>query len=282
MGYEWIALLTDYGREDGFVAACHGVIARIAPAVRVIDITHEVPAQDVRRGAAVLAQTVPYLPAAVVVGVVDPGVGTPRRGVAVAAGESVLVGPDNGVLSWAADALGGVTEAVELVASEYWGPTRSPTFDGRDVFAPVAAHLARGTALAALGPSADDLVRLPAPTVIVHDRAVATEVLTVDHFGNIQLAARPSDLDAARLAGTELTVGFGELVVGIALGVTFADAEPGALVLYEDAAGYLAVALNLGHAADVLGLHAGTPVTLLPANPRSRLQTADDHGEGQG
>src|SRR5690606_28015773 len=104
VAYDWIGLLTDYGRRDGFVAACHGVIARIAPAVRVIDITHEVPPQDVRHGAAVLAQTLPYLPPSVVVAVVDPGVGTRRRGVAIAAGGFVLIGPDNGLLPWAADA----------------------------------------------------------------------------------------------------------------------------------------------------------------------------------
>ena len=110
--YNHMSFLTDYGLEDGFVAACHGAAARIAPAARIIDITHLVQPGDVRRGAAVLAQTVSYLPPAVHVAVVDPGVGTARRAVAVAAGESILVGPDNGLLSWAIDALGGGRLAV--------------------------------------------------------------------------------------------------------------------------------------------------------------------------
>ena len=112
--YSYLSFLTDYGLEDGFVAACHGVAARIAPAAGIIDITHLVQPGDVRRGAAVLAQTIAYLPPAVHVAVVDPGVGTTRRAVAVAAGDSILVGPDNGLLSWAVAALGGGKEAVQL------------------------------------------------------------------------------------------------------------------------------------------------------------------------
>ena len=99
--FRYLSFLTDYGLEDGFVAACHGVSARIAPHVDIIDVTHLIPPGDIRRGAAVLAQTVPYLPPSVHVAVVDPGVGTARRGIAVAAGDSVFIGPDNGLLSWA-------------------------------------------------------------------------------------------------------------------------------------------------------------------------------------
>ena len=140
-----IVFLTDYGRSDAFVGICHGVMARIAPDARVIDLTHAVPRQDVLRGAVELARAVPYMPAdAVYVAVVDPGVGSDRRAVAVAAGASLLVGPDNGVLSLAWDALGGVTEAVEIASPAVVLAPVSRTFHGRDIFAPAAAHLAAG------------------------------------------------------------------------------------------------------------------------------------------
>ena len=119
-GFEWISLTTDYGTFDGFVAACHGAIARIAPSVRVIDVTHHVPPADVPRGAAVLAQTAPYLPPSVHCAVVDPGVGTARRGIAVATPNGVLVGPDNGLLIWAAEALGGIERVAELTNKDWF------------------------------------------------------------------------------------------------------------------------------------------------------------------
>src|SRR5690606_4210745 len=167
---------------------------------------HDVPPHDIRHGAAILAQTVPYLPPAVIVGVVDPGVGTARRGVAVEAGESVLVGPDNGLLGWTADTLGGVRTAVELADTRYFLPQRAGTFDGRDVFAPVAAHLANGVPVGELGPPATGLVALPTPVVEVGDGRLVAEVLTVDHFGNVQLAARRADLEAARLGDSIVAV----------------------------------------------------------------------------
>src|SRR6516225_9528136 len=149
--FRYLSFLTDYGLEDGFVAACHGVSARIAPHADIIDVTHLIPPGDVRRGAAVLAQTVPYLPPAVHVAVVDPGVGTGRRGVAVAAGDSVFVGPDNGLLSWAVTASGGAVRAFSLTNRALWLDSVSATFHGRDIFMPVAAHLAADTDLAAAG-----------------------------------------------------------------------------------------------------------------------------------
>src|ERR1700722_13198398 len=129
--FRYLSFLTDYGLEDGFVAACHGVAARIAPHATIIDVTHLVPPGDVRRGAAVLAQTVPYLPPAVHVAVVDPGVGAGRRGVAVAAGGSVFVVPDNGLLSWAVTASGGAAAAVSLTNRALWRAEAAATFHGR-------------------------------------------------------------------------------------------------------------------------------------------------------
>src|SRR3954447_10197520 len=168
-GFGWMSLTTDYGTFDGFVAAVHGSIARIAPDVRVIDVTHHVPPADVPRGAAVLAQTAPHLPAAVHAAVVDPGVGTARRGIAIGTPNGLLVGPDNGVLIWAAEALGGVDEVVELTNKDWFGGDVSRTFHRRGVFAPAGAGIAAGAALSEAGPPVDQktLVRLPDPVVAV-------------------------------------------------------------------------------------------------------------------
>src|SRR6266852_204540 len=203
--YDCLTFLTDYGVEDGFVAACHGVAARISPGLRLIDITHLVPPGDVRRGAAVLAQTLPYLPPAVHVAVVDPGVGTARRGVAVAAGDCILVGPDNGLLSWA-----------------------------------VAAHLAAGGDLASAGTKIDvaDLVTLPAPTSRVHDGEAEGEVMSVDRFGNVQLSIAASDADRLGIGiGSPVVVRCGRRQLTVPYMETFAAVAPGEIVAYTDSAG---------------------------------------------
>ena len=193
--FRYLSFLTDYGLDDGFVAACHGVAARIAPHAGLIDVTHLIPPGDIRRGAAVLAQTVPYLPPAVHVAVVDPGVGTARRGIAVEAGTSIFVGPDNGLLSWAVTAAGGAARAFSLTNRELWLSQVAATFHGRDIFMPVAAHLAAETALDRAGTEIDvrDLVTLPAPERIIRDSAAEGEVVTVDRFGNVQLAITAGD-----------------------------------------------------------------------------------------
>lgn len=256
-GYPWISLTTDFGLSDGFVAACHGVIARQAPAIRVIDVTHLVEPGDVTRGAAVLAQTVPHLPPAVHVAVVDPGVGTDRRAVAVRTAGGLLVGPDNGLLLWAADALGGVTEAVELSNTDWFGAALSRTFHGRDVFAPVAARLADGAPFADAGQAVDPggLVRLPEPMVSSGDGWLESEVLMVDRYGNVQFAAPATALDAL---GPRLRVGG----VRAVRGDTFGDTSKGGLVVYADSAGRAAVAVNGGRAAVVLAVRPGDVVRL--------------------
>lgn len=262
-----ISFLTDYGTQDGFVAACHGVIARITPAARVLDITHQVPPGDVHRGAVLLAQTVPYLPPGVVVAVVDPGVGTARRALLVQAGGHLLVGPDNGLLMWAADALGGAAAAFELVNPELMLPQVSATFHGRDIFAPVAAHLAGGNAPELVGPHVPvaALVRLPNPVARIRDGAGEGEVLTVDRFGNVQtsldtryaaeLGCRPGTAVVLRTA-----TGAHEAVFGR----TFADAAAGGLVLLPDSAGKLALAVNGGNAAALLHATPGMPIAVSP------------------
>ncbi len=251
-GFDYISFTTDYGLADGFVAACHGAAWRIAPHVRTIDITHLVPRGDVRRGALVLAQTVADLPEhGVHVAVVDPGVGTERRAIAVAAGRSVLVGPDNGLLLPAAAALGGVRGAVELNRASYFRADVSPTFHGRDIFAPVAAHLARGVDFAALGPPVEDLVRLGDPVVRRGSGWLEAEVLTVDGFGNVQLAAGAAELAAL---GSQVTIGASRVPVGS----TFGSVPVGDLVVYLDSAGHIAIAVNGGSAAERLGVASGT------------------------
>ncbi|WP_163553380.1 SAM hydrolase/SAM-dependent halogenase family protein [Candidatus Frankia alpina] len=276
-----VSFLTDYGLADGFVAACHGVILRTVPTARIIDITHLVPPGDVRRAATVLVQTVGSLPRGVHLAVVDPGVGTARRAVALRAAGGDLVGPDNGLLIAAAERLGGVQAAVTLPV-----PAGTPaTFHGRDVFAPAAAELAGGTELAALGAPLDPatLVRLPVPHARLRpDGVLEAEVLLVDTFGNVQLAAAgplladaglrpparvrlwavvpdagrsggaPGDEagDEAEGAGTDPVTRVTELAVG----VTFASVQPGELVLYVDAAGMAALAVRDGDAARALAV----------------------------
>lgn len=263
--YQWISFTTDYGDQDGFTAACRGVIARIAPSARVLDVTHAVPPQDIGHGAAVLAQTIGYLPPAVHLAVVDPGVGTARRGVAVLAGESVLIGPDNGLLVPAATALGGVRGVYELAEPDFWLPVVSRTFHGRDVFAPAAAHVAAGVPPERLGPAVDPatLARLPAPVTRVGAGMVDTEVVTVDHFGNVQLDATAGDLARAGLtAPVSLSVHLAERTVPATRGEVFDDVGHRELVVLVDSSGRAAVAVRNGSAAARLRLDVGDRIRL--------------------
>ena len=263
--FHCLTFLTDYGLEDGFVAACHGVCLQVAPNTRIIDITHLVRPGDIRRGAAVLAQTVPYLPPAVHVAVVDPGVGTARRAIGVAAGDSVFVGPDNGLLSWAVEAAGGASGAVSLTNRALWRDQVTATFLGRDIFMPVAAHLATGTPLAQAGEELDlaSLVRLPRPETRVFDGGIEGEVVTVDRFGNAQLSA--TGADAARggvFPGVTVALSWDGREIAVPFGTTFGEVAAGALVAYTDSAGFVSIAVNGGSAAQRLGLRPGTRVTL--------------------
>jgi S-adenosyl-L-methionine hydrolase (adenosine-forming) len=271
--FRYLSFLTDYGLEDGFVAACHGVAARIAPHASIIDVTHLVPPGDVRRGAAVLAQTVPYLPAAVHVAVVDPGVGTARRGVAVAAGDSVFVGPDNGLLSWAVTASGGAARAFSLTNRELWLPDVTATFHGRDIFMPVAAHLADDAELAATGAEIDvaDLVTLPVPERQIRDSIAAGEVLTVDRFGNVQLTITAADAAEIGLeSGASAIIRCGRHQLIVPYRDMFGAVAPGELVAYADSAGLVSIAVNGGDAAQRLGLPPGARVSIAAASPPIR------------
>jgi S-adenosylmethionine hydrolase len=264
-GFGYLTFLTDYGLDDGFVAACKGVALRIAPQVQLIDITHLVQPGDVRRGAAVLAQTVGYLPPSVHVGVVDPGVGTSRRAVAVEAGDSILVGPDNGLLSWAVSALGGARRAIQLTNGDLWSHPVSATFHGRDIFMPVAAHLAAGTDLSAAGDELEvaDLVTLPAPTSRIHDGEAEGEVMSVDRFGNVQLSIPAADAGMLGInVGAPLVLRAGRRQLTVPYTDTFAAVAPGEIVAFTDSAGLISLAVNAGDAAQELGLPPGAHVRL--------------------
>jgi S-adenosylmethionine hydrolase len=266
MSYDWVSFTTDYGIDDGFVGVCEGVIARIAAGPRVIHLSHTVPPQDVRRGAAVLAQAVPYLPPSVHLAVVDPGVGTDRRGVVVVAAEGLLVGPDNGLLVPAAEVLGGVRAVYELVEPAYRLSTVSATFHGRDVFAPAAAHLAAGVPAERFGPAVDPatLVRLPEPETSVEPGKLTTEIRYIDTFGNLQLAATGADLDTSGAAlGTTAHANINGRSANATVGRTFGDAVSDGLIVYVDSGGRVALAINGGSAAREFSGEVGDPVWLL-------------------
>jgi S-adenosyl-L-methionine hydrolase (adenosine-forming) len=253
-----ITFLSDYGGDDEFVGTCHGVMAKLCPEAAVIDVTHGIRRHDVRAGALMLRKTLSFMPAGVHLAVVDPEVGAERRAIAVrcAQEDRVLVGPDNGLLSLAWERFGGAVEAVDVARSPHRLQPVSATFHGRDIFAPVAARLAAGDPLAEAGEPVDpaDLVTLELPRARLEDGALVSHVLAIDRFGNLQLDAGHEDLgDAGLLLGhpVELDLGDGD-VVGATYAVTFADVEPGGLLVYEDAYRAAAVAVNRGDAAQEL------------------------------
>jgi len=263
-----VTLLTDYGRGDDFVGVCHGVIRRIHPDAEIVDITHGIERYAVRQGALVLRNTLPYMPVGVHVAVVDPQVGTERRALALSTGDGrVLVGPDNGLLSLAWERCEGVGRAVDITRSPHRLEPVSATFHGRDIFAPVAAHLAAGAELADAGDplDPDTLARVELPEPRNEHGTVVAHALVIDHFGNVGL-----NVDHDRLAGTGMTLG--ARVEVDALGEsysatyaqTFADVSPGELIVYQDAYRTLALAINRGHAAGTLGLAPDAEVRLRP------------------
>ena len=252
-----VTFLSDYGLVDDFVGVCHGVIARIAPEARVLDVTHGIPRHNVRAGALVLRNALPYLPAGVHLAVVDPEVGAERRAVAIRCAEEdrLLVGPDNGLLWLAAERFGGAVEAVDVGRSPWRLEPVSATFHGRDIFAPVAAHLAAGERLAEGGDPAepDGLARLELPRPRVEGQALVAHALAIDRFGNVILDASHTDLDGSGIRlGRPLELAVGDRRYTAWYAVTFADVRPGEILVYQDAYRTLAVAVNRGSAARML------------------------------
>lgn len=269
----FISFLTDFGVGSSAPSVCRGVMLGIAPDARLVDVTHAVRHFAVRDGAFLLARSVPYFPVGVHVAVVDPGVGTARRPIALrAARGDVLVGPDNGVLVPAGEALGGIAEARSLENRELWLPTVSRTFHGRDIFSPVAAHLAAGTPFEAVGPPLERtaITDLALPSAVAREGGVDTAVLFIDAFGNCRLAGETADL--AAVAALDRGRHFRLIIPGAAEPVvvpwvaTFGDVAVGAPLLFEDAdyAGP-ALAVNQGSAAERFGLELDSPVRLEPA-----------------
>ncbi len=270
-GTPFITFLSDYGPSDEFVGVCHGVIAMRCPSARVIDLTHSILPHDVLAGALTLRDSLRYLPPGVHLAVVDPGVGAhARRAVALRTQREarLLVGPDNGLLMPAAQALEGAVQAVEISRSPERLRPVSATFHGRDIFAPVAAALASGAPLSAVGEPLDPstLIELAIPVAQIRDGALHTRVLSADRFGNLALDATPGQLEELGLSvGVGVAIeASGEPALAV-IARTFAEVDPGALLLYADARGMLAVAVREGSAARTLGLQVGQKLTVRPA-----------------
>jgi S-adenosylmethionine hydrolase len=255
-----ISFLSDYGTVDEFVGVVKSVVRTIAPHVTVVDLTHEIPPHDVRAGGLALARAVQYLAPGVVLAVVDPGVGTERRAIAVevAGGEGVFVGPDNGLLAPAVAMSGGATAAVELSRVDHHLPSPGPTFAGRDIFAPVSALLCNGLSLQDVGVPVDPAGLLPGVLPISRREGdvLHAEVLWVDRFGNAQLNLDPDELPE----GDRLVVTIGGRRRTARRAPTYAAIGPGELGLVVDSYGLVAVVLDQASAADQLGLGAGDAV----------------------
>jgi S-adenosyl-L-methionine hydrolase (adenosine-forming) len=260
-----VTFLTDFGLQDDFVGTCHAVIARIAPDAKVIDLTHGIPPQAVLQGAVTLQNVIPFTPVGVHLAVVDPGVGGARRAVAVQTADArVFVGPDNGLLMLAAEA-GGVTAAHELTDPRYRLPEVSHTFHARDVFAPAAAHLAAGVPIASLGAQVDidDLVRIHVPNPEVGRSQVSATVLAVDRFGNVATNARRTHVSSLDVKGgdrVEIRLSLDRYYALVA--DTFADAQPGELIFYEDSYGLMTLAISRGDAARLTGVVLGDEIRI--------------------
>jgi S-adenosyl-L-methionine hydrolase (adenosine-forming) len=264
-----ITFTSDYGLVDEFVGVVHAVIARVCPEARVIDLGHGVPRQDALAGALLLARVLPFAPAGVHLAIVDPEVGARRRAIALRTVEEdrLLVGPDNGLLIPAAERFGGVLEVVEISASPWRLEPVSATFHGRDLFAPVSARLAAGEALGDAGAPLEpgELVTLSLPEATVSASAVESVVVSVDGFGNLSLAGTQAALAEAGLTlGQPVAVRAGGRRVTGVVARTFADVRLGDLLVYEDAGGALAVAVNGGDAAGLLGVRGGDALRLEP------------------
>src|SRR4051812_24031693 len=289
-----ITFLSDFGLQDDFVGTCHGVMKRIAPGTEIIDITHGIPPQQVLQGSLVLSNTLPYMPVGVHLAVVDPGVGSHRRPLALRTADGrLLVGPDNGLLLPAAETLGGVDEAHELANPEYALESVSRTFHRRDLFSPAAAHglatpgypagsgsrtfpgrclfppagapLSLGAPLGDGGPPIDmqELVRLDVPAAEVGQNRIRATVLYVDHFGNMQLNLKRAHLEEAGVlpgVTVELELALERYYATAAR--TFADARAGDIILYEDSYGNIAIAISGGSAAALFGANANEEVRI--------------------
>lgn len=263
--YDTISLLSDYGHVDESVGVLHSVIRQLAPTAAVVDVTHAIDQHDVRAGGLALARAAQYLAPGVVVAVVDPGVGTARRAVAleVGDGEAVFIGPDNGLLAPAVAMVGGATRAMELTDEQYQLGTPGPTFSGRDVFAPVAAHLCAGVAFEDLGTEIDPGGLTPATMPITRQEGdfLYAEVLWTDHYGNLQLNVDPAEIEDL---GDRIELRFdGRVRTGVRHR-TYAEVPTGEIGLVVDSYGLVSIATDRHSAAEELALGTGDEIVLVP------------------
>jgi S-adenosyl-L-methionine hydrolase (adenosine-forming) len=265
-----VVFVSDLGLRDEFVGVCHLVVARIAPDVRVVDLSHGVPPHDIQAGAMMLANGMAHAgPYAVALGIVDPGVGTARRAIAVKTAEGPrLVGPDNGLLSLAWKALGGVTLAVEIDPAAAGSQRVSAVFHGRDVFAPAAAHIAAGMPLEKLGQAVDPtvLVQLELEDAETQSGRIHGSVVDVDRFGNIRLSARPADLEKAGfLVGTMVEIATTATSVRARRIVAYSDVRPGEYGMLVDAWDWVSIIRYEASAAAGMGVTRGDPIWIATA-----------------
>ncbi len=268
--FDTISFLSDFGLRDEFVGVVHSVIRSISPHVEVIDITHGITRHDTRAGGLALARAANYLNPGVVLAVVDPGVGTSRRRVAVEVGDgmSILVGPDNGLLAPAVGLVGGATRAVELTSEDHRLPSLGSTFDGRDIFAPAAAHLCNGLSMTDLGPEIDPATLVPGVLPVSREEGgdLIGEVLWVDGFGNCQINIDPAEIVAL---GDGIQLTHGDQISRAVKCDAYDQITVGRVGLVIDSSGLLSIAVARSSAADELGLAEGSEV---------RLSSVDDSG----
>jgi S-adenosylmethionine hydrolase len=262
--FDTITFLSDYGLRDEFVGVVKGVLRSLAPHAQVLDLTHEIPPHDVRAGGLTLARSVQYVPPGAVLAVVDPGVGSDRRAIAVEVGDeqrAYLVGPDNGLLAPAVALVGGARRAVELTNTAIHLPAPGATFAGRDVFAPAVAHLANGGELDELGDPVDPITLLPGllPVTRVEDGGLVGEVLWVDRYGNAQLNVDPDEIAGM---GERVTLRWADQTRVARRAPHYAALGPGEVGLVVDSYGLVSIAIDRGSAAATLRLHPGDAVTL--------------------
>lgn len=275
-----VTLTTDFGLADGYVGAMKGVILSIAPDVTLVDISHEIMPQDVRGGAFVLKSASLYFPpGAIHVAVVDPGVGSKRRALAIQTRRAIFVGPDNGVLSWALEREH-IQAIINVDQPEYWLGAVSHTFHGRDIFAPVAAHLARGVPIHHLGTPVDDMIFLPLPRPSYDESGILhSEVIYVDRFGNLvtgievdpaaacedsvccRIVNLPASAPALCLTSRARVEIAGRLIHTIVR--SYADVASGNLLALIDSSGHLEIAVRNGNAATALKARVGAPVRVI-------------------
>lgn len=263
--YDTVSFLSDYGSVDEFVGVVHSVIRQLAPDAVVIDVAHQIPPHDIRAGGLALARAAQYLAPGAVLAVVDPGVGTSRRAVALEVGDgaAVYVGPDNGLLAPAVAMVGGATRAFELTEPRYQLAAPGPTFAGRDVFGPAAAHLCAGVPIAELGPEIDTASLTPGMMPITRQEGdlLFAEVLWTDHYGNLQLNVDPAEIAQH---GDRIELRFDNRVRTGVRHRSYANVPTGEVGLVVDSYGLVTVAVDRGSAADELGIGTGDEVVLVP------------------